>query len=306
MIVFSYGTTNFTHELSAAIRSRARRARTGRCVRPTTRPVPARSKSRAAMHRRGMPVTYLNREQLREMTGTDRYIGAMLDARGAICIRSATPAVSRVRRLGGAKVHGETPALSLRREGSRWRIETPRAVVHADKVLLATNGFTDDSGRRSAAPSCRCLLDRRHGRSPTRWPAPSCRRVPCSTRAVTSRSITASIRTTSVDGRPRPMRWIKSPHDVAYLSVCEGYGRSSGASLDARLEQPLAITGDHYPMCMSGRNILISPAATPRRRARDRDGGRAGATADRGAKAEIDCPSQASSRSRCMRSGRWA
>ena len=35
-------------------------------------------------------------------------------------------------------------ALALRRDGSRWRIETPRAVVHADKVLLATNGFTDD------------------------------------------------------------------------------------------------------------------------------------------------------------------
>ncbi|MCH2994083.1 hypothetical protein K3W78_14980, partial [Listeria monocytogenes] len=39
---------------------------------------------------------------------------------------------------------GETPALRLRRDGSRWRIETPRAIVHADKVLLATNGFTDD------------------------------------------------------------------------------------------------------------------------------------------------------------------
>jgi glycine/D-amino acid oxidase-like deaminating enzyme len=31
-----------------------------------------------------------------------------------------------------------------------------RAVVHADKVLLATNGFTDDLWPALAAPSCRC------------------------------------------------------------------------------------------------------------------------------------------------------
>ena len=29
-----------------------------------------------------MPVTLLNREQMREMTGTDRYLCAMLDNRG--------------------------------------------------------------------------------------------------------------------------------------------------------------------------------------------------------------------------------
>jgi hypothetical protein len=39
------------------------------------------------MHPRGMPVTLLNRDQMREMTGTDRYLCAMLDSAAATCIR---------------------------------------------------------------------------------------------------------------------------------------------------------------------------------------------------------------------------
>src|SRR5580698_5787226 len=44
----------------------------------------------------------------------------------------------------GAAIYAQTPAVSLAREGARWRIETPRAVIRADKVLIATNGFSDD------------------------------------------------------------------------------------------------------------------------------------------------------------------
>lgn len=50
----------------------------------------------------------------------------------------------RVVAAAGAAIHGQTPATSLRREGGKWRIETPCAVVRAEKVLIATNGFTDD------------------------------------------------------------------------------------------------------------------------------------------------------------------
>ena len=92
-----------------------------------------------------MPVTLLDREAVRETTGTDRYLCAMLDARGGdVHPLSYARGLARAAIAAGAAVHGETPALSLSREGGRWRIETPRAVVRAEKVLLATNGFTDD------------------------------------------------------------------------------------------------------------------------------------------------------------------
>src|SRR5258708_13564686 len=51
--------------------------------------------------------------------------------------------LARAALAAGAAIHGETPATSLRREAGRWRIETPRAVVRAEKGLIATNGFTD-------------------------------------------------------------------------------------------------------------------------------------------------------------------
>jgi len=42
----------------------------------------------------------------------------------------------------GLNLQTETPALSIRREGSGWTVETPRGVVNAEKVVLATNGYT--------------------------------------------------------------------------------------------------------------------------------------------------------------------
>jgi glycine/D-amino acid oxidase-like deaminating enzyme len=146
MIDFSYGTTNFTHDLIRRyqIPCEARQNGTLRAAYNEASAAAIETTAQQCISR-GMPVSYLNREQLREMTGTDRYIGAMLDTRGGdLHPLSYARGLARAAISAGAKVHGETPALSLRREGSRWRIETPRAVVHADKVLLATNGFTDD------------------------------------------------------------------------------------------------------------------------------------------------------------------
>ena len=62
----------------------------------------------------------------------------------------------------GAAVHGETPALSLSREGAGWRIETPRGIVRAEKVLLATDGLTDDTWPGLRRHRAGVLVDRRH------------------------------------------------------------------------------------------------------------------------------------------------
>ena len=127
-----------------------------------------------------MPVTLLNREQMREMTGTDRISAPCWTSRGGdLHPLSYARGLARAAMAAGAAVDGETPALSLSREGAHWRIETPRGIVRAEKVLLATNGFTGDLGRACAAVSCRCSLRSRPARlCPKRLRARSCRRVP--------------------------------------------------------------------------------------------------------------------------------
>jgi glycine/D-amino acid oxidase-like deaminating enzyme len=106
--------------------------------------------------RRGMPVELLERARLREATGSARYLAAMLDRRGGqldplAYARGLAAAALRA----GARIHGATRVTRLVREGDGWRLETPQGVVRAGRVILATNGYTDDLWpglRRSIVP----------------------------------------------------------------------------------------------------------------------------------------------------------
>ena len=106
--------------------------------------------------RRGMPVEYLGRAAVAALTGTDRYAGAMLDRRGGdLNPLSYARGLARAAAQLGARIHGATPALSITREGTLWRIATPEGSLLAEQVVLATNGYTGDLWpglRRSLAP----------------------------------------------------------------------------------------------------------------------------------------------------------
>ena len=43
----------------------------------------------------------------------------------------------------GAAIYAHTPALKIKAEDSRWRIETPKGAIVADAVILATNAMAD-------------------------------------------------------------------------------------------------------------------------------------------------------------------
>ncbi len=95
--------------------------------------------------RRGMPVELLDRDAMRTKTGADRYLGALLDNRGGHVnplgyIRGMTQAAIQT----GVKVHGGTPATRVFRDGSAWKVETPSGTVTADRLVIGTNGYTDD------------------------------------------------------------------------------------------------------------------------------------------------------------------
>src|SRR6201997_5181895 len=141
MIDFSYGTTNFTLDLIRRYQIPCEARQNGTLRAAYNEVAAAGIKATAAQCiRRAMPVKLLGRDEIRAMTGSDRYLCAMLDARGGdLHPLSYARGLARAAISAGAAVHGNTPALALSRDGARWRIETPRAKVTADKVLLATN-----------------------------------------------------------------------------------------------------------------------------------------------------------------------
>ena len=280
MIAFAYGTTNFTLDLIRRyqIPCEARQNGTLRAAYNEASAAAIENTAKQCI-RRGMPVTLLNREQMREMTGTDRYLCAMLDSRGGdLHPLSYARGLARAAMAAGAAVHGETPALSLSREGARWRIATPRGIVRAEKVLLATNGFTDDlwpglrrtivpvfssiaataplsdAGRaRDHADAAGAVRERpHHGLLPHRSAQPP------------------------ADGRPRPdaldqqARRRRLSHPLCGAAVAGLEGRQ----LDARLEQPARDHAGSLSPCARacGEPADLARLQRPRRRALDRDG----------------------------------
>jgi len=78
-------------------------------------------------------------------TGTRRYLAASFDPRGgSVNPLGLARGLAAAAITAGANIHGETRAQRLERAGNGWRIVTPGGAVHAEKVLLATDGYSDD------------------------------------------------------------------------------------------------------------------------------------------------------------------
>jgi glycine/D-amino acid oxidase-like deaminating enzyme len=106
--------------------------------------------------RRSAEVSFLDRAVIGGLTGTDRYLGAMLDRRGGqLNPLGYARGLAAAAMQAGASVHGGTKVSRIRKAGGRWRLETPAGTVTSEKIILATNGYTDDLWpglRRSIVP----------------------------------------------------------------------------------------------------------------------------------------------------------
>ena len=92
---------------------------------------------------RGAPVELLSRRQTKELLGTEAYLGGMLDRRGGnIQPLSYARGLATAAMAAGALIHGNSPALRLRRQAAGWKLETSHGSLVADHVLLCTNGYT--------------------------------------------------------------------------------------------------------------------------------------------------------------------
>ena len=94
---------------------------------------------------RGAPVELLDRAGVARLTGTAAYPSACHDRRGG----SVNPlgyarGLAEAALKAGARISSDARALRLVREGSGWVVETASGRVWAERVVLATNGYTDD------------------------------------------------------------------------------------------------------------------------------------------------------------------
>jgi glycine/D-amino acid oxidase-like deaminating enzyme len=102
-----------------------------------------------ALHRQygrlGANVERLNADTMAAATGTQRYIGGLLDHRGGhinplALARGLAAAANRA----GARIHAHSGVRTVVKGGDHWLLDTRHGVVRAEKILIATNGYSDD------------------------------------------------------------------------------------------------------------------------------------------------------------------
>ena len=81
--------------------------------------------------------------------GTQYYHGLMIDERSgqvhpAKYVRGLATAVERY----GVELHEKTPALKMEKEQSGFKITTPRGSIATKEIVVATNGYTDQSAQK--------------------------------------------------------------------------------------------------------------------------------------------------------------
>lgn len=234
----------------------------------------------AQWHRRGAPAVLLDRAQSRQATGTDRYRAALLDRRGGqVNPLAYTRGLARAAMQAGAAVHGDSRVLRVTRTGTGWRVATRDGAVLADKLLLATNGYSDDLWpglRRSIVPLYSAIV------ASEPLPADLARSIlPGRSVLYELGEVTVYYRLDDANrllmGGRSVQRDVTRPGQLAYLSRYAGrlWPALRGVTWPYGWSGQLAITPDHYPhvhepadgvlACLgyNGRGVAMSTAMGP-------------------------------------------
>jgi glycine/D-amino acid oxidase-like deaminating enzyme len=97
----------------------------------------------AQWQRRGVRLEHCDSKRVAANTGTPRYVAGVFDARGGTVnplglARGLAAAAAKA----GAIVYGDSRVLRVER-GSAWRLVTASGSLLADKVIIATDGYSD-------------------------------------------------------------------------------------------------------------------------------------------------------------------
>ena len=105
---------------------------------------------------RGVDITLLDRAGMESEVGTDAYALGCIDRRGGnLNPLGYARGLAEAALKAGGQIFSSTRALKLTRSNGRWQVVTPRGTVTATRVVLATNGYSDDLWpglRRSIVP----------------------------------------------------------------------------------------------------------------------------------------------------------
>ena len=108
---------------------------------------------------RGAPVDWLDAAAMERATGSRSFCGGWIDRRaGKIHPLKFARGLAQAALAAGARLYGDTPVVSLVRDGGVWQARTGRgATVSADRVVLASNVYTpagfDPDLRRATLPA---------------------------------------------------------------------------------------------------------------------------------------------------------
>jgi glycine/D-amino acid oxidase-like deaminating enzyme len=94
---------------------------------------------------RGVQLELWDASQVAHETGTQRYMAAAFDSRGGTVnpLRLAR-GLAAAAVASGARIYCNSPAHCLERSGTGWSVNTSRGQVRADKLIIATDGYTDN------------------------------------------------------------------------------------------------------------------------------------------------------------------
>lgn len=96
----------------------------------------------AAWQAQGVAARSLDKAELRDLTGTDAYLGGWIDPRGGgVQPLSLVRELARAAQKAGAILHTRSRATAMTRAGQDWRVATSAGSVTAQRVLVATNAL---------------------------------------------------------------------------------------------------------------------------------------------------------------------
>ena len=95
--------------------------------------------------KRGVAAEILDREAVCQRIGTQNYVGGWVDPRaGSLHPLNYARGLAKSALGRGATIHSHNRIKDLRRVGWKWQLTTEQGfVVSAERVVLATNGYTD-------------------------------------------------------------------------------------------------------------------------------------------------------------------
>jgi glycine/D-amino acid oxidase-like deaminating enzyme len=101
---------------------------------------------------RGAPVEALDKAQIAQLTGTESYLGGLIDRRGGnLHPLNYALGLARAAAGAGAAIHGGAQVTAIDRVAQGYRVATKAGAVTAGKVLVCTNAYAGPLHPRLAA-----------------------------------------------------------------------------------------------------------------------------------------------------------